>query len=1282
MTPCPDLGTLEVDPLPVEAAAHLAECQVCRLVIELIGAGSLDDCERFDALLAARSDGTLGDAGANLLARHLASCSACREVADTMSPGADAGGDLQSLPSVDPTSYALGLEVARGGMGRILAARDLRVGRPVAVKELLGTSPQLAARFEREARVTARLQHPGIVPIYEIGRWPDGTPFYTMRMVDGQTLREAIAVAPTLAERLALLPAVLAAAEAVAFAHSQRVIHRDLTPSNILVGAYGETVVIDWGLSKDLTTQAGEGEEEEQEIEADRTPHGSANLTGVGAVIGTAAYMPPEQAHAVPVDERADVYALGAILYHLLAGQAPYTAPTTRELLRAVKTGPPRPVEELARHAPRDLVSIVTKAMARDPNDRYSTARELTEDFNRFQTGRLVEAHAYSRSERLLRFVRRNRAAVTVTVLAVIVVGVVGTAAVSRVLRSGREAREQVTTLLEERGRMELLAGNPLRALAYLDAAHDRGAAPASLQFLIASALREIDGLERDLECGGEVGMLVLSPDGARLAAGCFDTGRIWRLSDGKLLQTFGPIPGTVGGFDEVAFSHDGKTLATWDSGRRVRLWSSETGTLVTTLDHGAGVTYAVFTPDDQRMVTTGHDGTAQVWSVDGARLRTIPANTGILRHVYGVLSPTSQLLTLTMLGQGRGWNIDTGEKLGGFEHGGLVLGGELSRDGLRATTCGSDRLAKVWSATTGEHQLTLGGHTDVVWKCVFSPDGRQLLTTGHDGRAIVWDVATGAQIASSMHGDVVTGALFSPDGRQFATLGVGGRVVVWDAVSGAQLSSHDLRGGTEAVFSLDGSKLITQRGDGRIRIYRRPNGPLIAAFSADGASRVAAITGDATRLAVETAGRITLMDPRDHHLIPHEAIHAPVAVHGSVFAAAADGAIVVLDAATGKTQLRRAQASVPSAIALTASCVAAASERGTDVFPLVHGEPARLGAARHVALSEDCALALLWNATEPPVVWDVATRTVIATLRPVGSKPINPLGFAGTDRVLLVEDKEPAIVVDGVRAVSLWNARTGELVAELPPTRLSPTLDPSGRWLTTIGTDQVVTVWNVDDGHARDAFVGQGMLYAQADPRGALIVGIAAFGSEALVVSARDGRVLARWPIQHAAPLLSETAFWPVASSASWTTDGASVVTRSSITAIWDVSSAYTVEQLASVIRDHLPWTVEGGSLTWIKGRIRGQVVRNGAPIAGVSVIAEIRRPPDLEGGAISNESTRGRVRHTTARTDANGAFELTELFPGQYTLRATLDAVAARPVEVRVGARPASVTFDLPAR
>ena len=196
---CPELAELEAGRLSPATRAHVESCRACQLVVDLVDERSqiaaqksqvtaaLAACARFEPLLAARDDGDeLPAAAAAELDAHLASCAACRLLVASFTPELDAGDDHVDLPLVETTAYTLGAEVARGGMGRILSARDLRVGRPVAVKELLGRSPALAARFEREARVTARLQHPGIVPIYEIGRWPDGTPFYSMRMVEGR----------------------------------------------------------------------------------------------------------------------------------------------------------------------------------------------------------------------------------------------------------------------------------------------------------------------------------------------------------------------------------------------------------------------------------------------------------------------------------------------------------------------------------------------------------------------------------------------------------------------------------------------------------------------------------------------------------------------------------------------------------------------------------------------------------------------------------------------------------------------------------------------------------------------------------------------------------------------------------------------------------------------------------------------------------------------------------------------------------------------------------------
>ena len=156
------------------------------------------------------------------------------------------------LPMIPHDRYDVRGEFARGGLGRIFRAHDRRLARPVAVKQLIAGGTEAARRFIREALITARLQHPAIVPIYEAGRWPSGEPFYAMKLVSGRSLDEVIKQKRTLADRLTLLPNIIAVAEAMAYAHSQRIIHRDLKPANVLVGSFGETVLIDWGLAKDL----------------------------------------------------------------------------------------------------------------------------------------------------------------------------------------------------------------------------------------------------------------------------------------------------------------------------------------------------------------------------------------------------------------------------------------------------------------------------------------------------------------------------------------------------------------------------------------------------------------------------------------------------------------------------------------------------------------------------------------------------------------------------------------------------------------------------------------------------------------------------------------------------------------------------------------------------------------------------------------------------------------------------------------------------------------------
>ena len=204
------------------------------------------------------------------------------------------------LLQVEQDRYADHVAWKDGGMGRITAAMDLRLGRRVAIKEPRVHSEELRARFEREARLTARLQHPSIVRVQDAGRWPSGRPFYVMELVQGRQLDQVLRTMPTFEERLALLPHVLAVADAMAYAHGQRIIHRDLKPQNVVIGEFGETVVVDWGLAKDLSSDEVAGNDEQPTTEPSET--GSTSLTHYGEVLGTPAYMSPEQAEGRSAD--------------------------------------------------------------------------------------------------------------------------------------------------------------------------------------------------------------------------------------------------------------------------------------------------------------------------------------------------------------------------------------------------------------------------------------------------------------------------------------------------------------------------------------------------------------------------------------------------------------------------------------------------------------------------------------------------------------------------------------------------------------------------------------------------------------------------------------------------------------------------------------------------------------------------------------------------------------------------------------------------------------------
>ena len=532
----------------------------------------------------------LGDGLAPEIVAHVATCATCRRLAAHTNPVRRAEArstDLEALPLVDPEIYLVtpNSEV-RGGMGRTYVARDRRLGREVAIKQPLEPmelgdptlSATLYARFEREARPTARLEHPAIVGVHEAGRFPDGQPFYAMRLVRGTPLALAITKRGSLAERIALLPNLTTIAEALAYAHSRGITHRDVKPGNILLGEFGETVLIDWGLASELadSTSVSRGSE--------------IPLTEYG--VGTPGYMPPEQASGQAAAAPADVYAFGATLYHLVAG----TPPTSR------------PLSDVCPDAPPALLAVIGRAMAASPGDRV-TAAELVEELRRFQTGRLVESHRYSPRELIAHYLRRYRTPLAIGAIGIVVLLVVSILYVRGLARETARAE----AALREADASNQVAQAALR--------RQLGVTATELARDPARRLEALDNAVR-----------AVAPDLARHAS---PSPEAWQgLLDALSVAPAGaPLTGHRGAITSFVFVANGTRLITAGSDHTLRIWELSSGRELAR--HPLALARAqslVVSPDARHVLACGFDALAELIPLDGGASHPIPLPLGDAR--------------------------------------------------------------------------------------------------------------------------------------------------------------------------------------------------------------------------------------------------------------------------------------------------------------------------------------------------------------------------------------------------------------------------------------------------------------------------------------------------------------------------------------------------------------------------------------------------------------------------------------------------------------------------
>ncbi|CAN5431907.1 hypothetical protein BH11MYX1_BH11MYX1_18090 [soil metagenome] len=719
------------------------------------------------------------------------------------------------LPVDDPDRYEQIGEHARGGLGRIVRAVDRRLGRTVAVKELLRRDDWHEARFVREALITARLEHPGIVPVHEAGRWPNGDPYYVMKLVEGRTLKELMCTHRSPRERLALLQHVIAVADAVGYAHSEGVVHRDVKPSNVIVGSFGETIVVDWGLARDIRDTVPEPA---QEVLAE----GSGVATISGKVVGTPAYMAPEQARGELVDARADVYAIGAVMYELLAGKVPHHDETPRAMLDRVIAGPPVSLASLAPTVPPDLADIVGKAMARMPEERYANATLLAEDLRAFQTGKLVSAHAYTPWQLVRKRLAQHRGVVVVALASAIALGAVGVESVRKVVAErdiarGERGRADSARVLAEAKQRELvllqaetsLRKDPTAALAWLKmypiSAGDREQVVDVIdEATAAGSARHV------FRPGDWVFDAAFTPDGQAVVAVARDgVVRRFDLATGRA-TAIGKAPSDP---ETLAISPDGTIVVTGGALGEVIAWSltgapakrlAESGKMVTSVKFDASGTQLIVDRAGHvelldlagRLTPIGPDTAQRIAVAEGDTTKRVvlvaPNKVAVGDRViaqtarqieYLALSPDGALVLLhdghsVFVAPYRGGKL---EKLCAFE--GQINEIVWTRDLSHAAVIGKRAEVPVIEFP-GHAVRELRGHTDAVYNGGFTSDGRKLLTASDDSTARIWNLEDGSSQVLRGHEDDVYRIHLSPDEKLVATASLDCSLRVWALAS------------------------------------------------------------------------------------------------------------------------------------------------------------------------------------------------------------------------------------------------------------------------------------------------------------------------------------------------------------------------------------------------------------------------------------------------------------------------------------------------------------------